>query len=235
MNANNQRFESLFLPVQLERIGYILKDAGFNLSDFKRDLVKIENKDCAVLRYSSNNFYFQFAFPKLSNIWINYSPGKLEVDRSYVINEIDKNRFWNNQLDEMRKWVENLSRETSASNPWSSANFAKALAVHSFDKGEGSRDFTNEERCIISSQLEMIEVALRESKELSKEQLREVTDKLKYLGEASNRLNRVDWRNAAAGVILTFLFQNLLSPETQKNIVGIILELFNQLFGRFLH
>ena len=113
---------------------------------------------------------------------------------------------------------------------WAQIEKAKPLVTGDKISGDELTNFSEEEKIQLRLSINEFRLAIISNFSPSEEKMRIVEDRLHYLGEALDRLNRFDWRGIALSTILSITIA--LSLDTEKG--RLLYELFKRAFATIL-
>ncbi len=208
------------LKSQKNEVFNILQVENLPLSDFKWGTVG----DYSTLNYKNREFYFDFEIHDQETFYFEYSPGKGARKASF------KTEFWQDVLDHVGFWANNLKREITAPDLWE--EFKKYKTSFSLVPSEeivnGNIPFHEVEKIIEA--LHSLESEIKERFELDDQQDQFVHSKLEYLEDAVKRQGRYDWVHTCIGVLLPLAFQLALNSEARE----VLINLFKTFLGPYI-
>lgn len=206
--------------IQLRKITEAIKNAGLTAKDIvveddKKQFVSVRVKD-SPLRYT---FIVHSAhFDQVTYEFVPYKPNnrtsvvKSSSNKSILIDVAIKEIFIGWLENSVKRYL--LNRDM----PDPIDEFIKG-STFSFTEnipGDEESNFTDKEREQIHNAVEQLRLSIIENYQLSNEKLEHIERELKYLKEATHRLNKKDWKAVAEGIIL-----NIAVNLTSEGIVAV--------------
>jgi hypothetical protein len=206
--------KSLILKSQRNSVFEEIRSAGLGPGAFRWTEVpstNTENLLVSQLEHVPTEFFFKFDFHRDSH-WTLYAPGEGRAEEPRYPGS------WDGQLSHLRKWLENLARELDAPDLWSTILEERALVASA--TGElPNTTFAPEEQRRISLAVNELRVFLVATGQLSNEQVRFVSSRLKHLEDAATRLGRKDWITLAIGALTNIIVGIALAPDAARELL----------------
>ena len=111
---------------------------------------------------------------------------------------------------------------------WSQLQFYSPLTTAFID--DDLKQFSSEQKEQIRLSIKDFERLIVENYAPTKEQLKFISDRLSYLGNAVDRLNRFDWKGLAISIVTSIAINLSVDTEGGK----LLFKLFQQAFEIFL-
>ncbi len=170
-------------------------------------------------------YYFLFDYTHDNEHWAVFSPGIEKAVQS------EHTCIWDVQYAFVIQWLSYLKQEVEAPDLWATIGQESALAETVFYKDQANEMFNENEKKILSIQLNEVKKYVAKTITLSQEQYDILNSKLDYLIDASNRLTKKDWITIAAGVFLSAAAGNIIPPTTIKDFLRFVAVALNNVFG----
>jgi len=157
---------------------------------------------------------FQPNFPKLipSTEWMKED----EVIRDFI--------YW------LENHVKPCIQETAEPDLWKLIESQIPLGTESEISQEDTATFSDDEKTRLRMSLNEYRLLLIKNFEPSREELKVIDDRLKYLSDSVDRLNRMDWRSVAFTALIAI--STALALDTDKG--RLLFDLFKQVFSGLL-
>jgi hypothetical protein len=91
--------------------------------------------------------------------------------------------------------------------------------------------FSVAEQLEIAKQLAEIKTHVKQTHALAGDQMQALEERLDYLQDATGRMNRIDWRNAAAGVLLSAIVNAVLPGDATRDVLLMLFRVVGHMFG----
>jgi hypothetical protein len=204
----------------------IALELGFQPVDFIVNPDRIEN----VFKIQFPNYNFRersrldFIIMNKSNSFDEFNiksrkflPGfPLEVNSKEYVN-------FERVISQFKDWLINHVRpyrqELEYPSYWDMYRF-KSFELTSINTNDNST-FDGNEIPVIQSTLEDVKNQIKESFPLNSQQLSSLEEKIEYLKEGVNRLNKTDWKGILLSTILAIAYDLSLNEERRNTLVGI--------------
>jgi hypothetical protein len=206
--------ESLVMKSQANEVFQNIQMHEIPPEDFEWNILpSIFNQSVYVsrLRHKSSGFYFQFDFHN-NRHFCEFSPGNTTPI------EQDFPGTWENQIEYLNSWLNNLQREIEAPDLWGAIANEKVLAEGSSEQDENVQ-FTREEIHRIHENLNEIKHYLISSQPFSPEQLNYLDARFNYLEEAATRVGRKDWIILVVGTLTNTIITLALIPSIARELL----------------
>ncbi len=167
-------------------------------------------------------YYFIFEHTPTHRVSV-YSPG------SDTLHTTASRPEWNQQLRDVRKWLDYLKRESEAPDLWAEIAQETTIAEAASSETASNTPLTPQEQEYISSQLQEIKQYLITTHDLSEDHAEFVEGRLNYLEEAAKREGRQDWLHTAIGVVFTISVGIALAPGAARELLWFVTNTFRQL------
>jgi hypothetical protein len=138
---------------------------------------------------------------------------------------------WQAMIGRLSSWLEEVKRDLETPDLWAELQREAELLGAGSDEIAENTPFTPDEQKEIAGRLQERAEYVRRTYSLSEPQMRLLNAKLDYLVSAAGRLGRIDWRNAFAGAILSFILGATLPPESLRHIFWTLLRAVGHLYG----
>jgi hypothetical protein len=199
-----------------------IESAGLNPNDFK-----FEDKDAEVRlkhRWSESHFIFG---GDAGHYIGSYVAGDLP-DWPYEVYS------WEAVITRVSGWLTDVKLDLDTPDLWAEMQGAAELLGGTSGEANENAPFTPEERKEIELRLREVEQGVKEAYLLSAEQIQILDAKINYLIEATGRLGRTDWHGVFVSVILGYVLQAALPPESARSMFWTfmkLLRIIGHLFG----
>jgi hypothetical protein len=120
---------------------------------------------------------------------------------------------WLLQLEHFWAWLSIVMREAQAPDLWAEAIAAAQSPAVTAGSNE---EFSVAERESVAQLIGGLRQYITERADATDQRLEAVAEQLTYLADASERLGRKDWINAAIGVTLSIVVSGLISPDDAR-------------------
>ena len=128
-------------------------------------------------------------------------------------------------------WLNEVKRDLEIPDLWAELRREAELLGGASNAVDENTPFTPEQQKEIAGRLQELVEYARRTYSLSEPEMQILSAKVDYLVGAADRIGRIDWRNAFAGVILGFILTAALSPESARHIVLTLLRAIGHLYG----
>ncbi len=91
--------------------------------------------------------------------------------------------------------------------------------------------FDNDELARISEQIRQVETYIKNTHELTSEQISRVEARMEQAEEASRRMGRKDWITIFNGAVLSLILTDTITPDTARHVILMTINGLGQLFG----
>jgi len=212
--VGDQRFDSL-LTSQKNALYRLAQDDGWDTGRFRVDDRAYTNgRGSTVFDYADTDYRFEVY---ASSGWFSceFSPGDTTL-------QLSEGASTTSGLAALfRRWLRNLRRELDSPDLWALAGEGWTALGAGRDAAGDDAPFTTEERASIAewarwSKRQVLEAGV------TGEALARANEKLDYLVEASERMPRLDWRNAALGVIIGMVIETALQSDAAHTLFNAI-------------
>jgi hypothetical protein len=214
----------LLLQSQRNEVFRLIQAAGVDPVQFQWDTGP--GVERIVHRPSGHSFSFvQVAGTGRQGILgIRYSPGTMTTTASESL------VHWSQAKDFIHSWLESLERELAEPDLWGELERQRELLGGAAEEIENT-PFTPEEQEEVVARLSEAKEYVRRTQELPPEQIHALETRIDYLIDATGRLPRLDWRNAALGALIGHALQTAVPSEVVRDVLGMIFRGLGQLFG----
>lgn len=210
--------------ISTERFGFYKSD-GEPLfgNDLSRDILEVELPVRITLE--GTEFYFRIRYKHKSDEW----PVEFRADYfpSFGAGQTFDEKTvwsWSGVLKCLRKWIQRLEHEITQPDPWSVYTQGKVLGGDLPSGNIGSERISAEELRRVRNQTRLIrEYVVKEAKP-TKQQLDEINEKLDYMEESAQRLNKRDWANIAISTILNIVTSLAMDRLKAQGLFGLVAE-----------
>ena len=137
---------------------------------------------------------------------------------------------WEAIPDYVYQWAKDVVEYKDAPDLWAQFQRTKEVLASTQYEASENTPFTPAEQAEISNQLREIKAALKESSELTTEQISHIEGRLDEAEKASRRLGRKDWLLLFAGTIFTLIVTDCLTPDLAQHILMLTLHGLSHLF-----
>jgi len=135
---------------------------------------------------------------------------------------------WTETLDAITSWVRAVKNELSSPDLWAElerdSGFQQA-------RDPANTAFSAAEQAEIAEAVNVLQREATRRYSLSDDQVAALATQLQYLAEASMRTGRLDWRNLAAGAIVTLMAEAVLPPDVTRQILVQLMTSVGHLLG----
>lgn len=125
---------------------------------------------------------------------------------------------WGGVMTSFDAWLYQLKSDLETPDLWAELQGEAKLFGDASNTTDDNTPFTQQEKKEIAGQLRKLGEQAQNTYSLSEIQVKELDIKLDYLIKASDRIGRIDWRNALAGAIFGFVLTAALPPETARTM-----------------
>lgn len=199
----------------------VIKNEGWDTSLFSGSDENIDGRPVFVIRLNYSPLKFIVGTSdedslsmdcKFTFLAANYPLSEWVPNAGYAQYEDIENRFkhWLNIVNEYIEDMNTTDLWTTLTDEFSTLD-QKAI--------QGNTVFTQSEKVKISDSLYKLLNDAREKQILNARQMELLTEKVEYLIEASDRLGRKDWINAATGALFGYLFQAALTSDNARTLL----------------
>ncbi len=164
--------------------------------------------------------YFSFSINKRNQTEYNLTIYPVDNKNGYSVGA-----KWENVLTYFEKWAKAIKSELSTPTGWETFDSENYMKTEFSDLKE---KFSVEEQELIKQNLKELTSKIKQL-ELNEEVFKTFETKLDELSKKVDKLNKFDWKSLFIGTIVSLLFTFGLPPETS----GFIWELVKTTFSRF--
>ena len=189
----------------------------------------------SLLVYPEMDAHYKFDYWGTGNSKISAvrKPGlHLPQDRSLDL------KTWEEQLAHFKEWLKLLKADIEAPNWLEILTKERELLESSISASDENERFTEEEKSIVSEQLdgiqELLVNALKEQNlplEEHKTKLDLIAKEVLYLKEGADRLGKKDWKNTAISTFFGLISTVAFSSEARTTIINAVKNLVDYLSG----
>jgi hypothetical protein len=222
--------ERILLRAQINDVLMTIKELGLKPEDFrwaKEKSYRVEGLKVWKIVHLPTGYYFIFDFSN-ELAWPRYSVMFPNKEGSIFA---DTHSAWTTQLILFRSWVTIVKNDIDIPDPWDIFSDKEGVFETSFEIESGNELFNQEEQNAISEKLQEIRDKFRGNKDINAEHMKIIEDRLQYLDEASKRLGRKDWLNAAIGVSFGVVTQMGISSHLAQEIFKFLVGTFANILG----
>ena len=223
--------EFLLLTTQKNDVLEAIQRQGFAPDEFDWDKVGLQGDMMAddglvsVLRHKSSGYRFFFDMRRENVFWATYRPG-LQSPQEHI-----EAPAWPYMLELVKKWAANVRREVGAPDLWGQWEFQTPVRDSGAAFEDDMKPLSADEKRQIQEGLANLRTLIAEEFRPIEERLGEIEKRLQYLSDATERLNRFDWRGAAFNTALTIGACLSLDTEGGSRLFG----LFKQALSAIPH
>jgi hypothetical protein len=116
-------------------------------------------------------------------------------------------------------WLEELKHDLETPDLWVELRREAELLGGASNEVKENTPFTGEEQKEIEGRMRALTEGLKLTYSLAEPEMQILNAKVDYLIDAASRLGRIDWRNAFAGVILSYILTLALPPDSARAIL----------------
>jgi hypothetical protein len=201
----------------------LLVKNGNNVTEF--ELSQTETKNITILHRKTALWFhletiLQHDFSKFTGMFKPFSPSQSAVkfpSQPNIMTDFEGVKRYFSDWTEVH--VKAAMEEHEAPDLWEIVK-ANPLAITSINFSE-NKPFEIEERKQIQLGLDEIKFLLKQNFDLSQEQLALANQKIDYLKDATDRLNKTDWKGIAISTVFSIAYDLSLSPEKQSMLMGL--------------
>jgi hypothetical protein len=221
------------LPSQRNDVLLAIQAAGLDPADFEwRTHTKVTgagrtraNETIPVLWFQKSKYFFAFEYPTGgSGHAARFSPGEEHLTDHRGATT------WINQLRLVDHWLEYLKREVTAPDLWGAVAEGSTLLQGATGSASENTPFTSSERERIAASLRELKDYAIATYQLTTDQTASLEGRIQYLIEASGRLSRKDWINAAVGALMGFVMTAALQGDQARDFILMTGRALNWLF-----
>jgi hypothetical protein len=129
---------------------------------------------------------------------------------------------WDSLLSAVSSWLREVKEDLETPDLWAELHRQAELFARDSSETNENKGFTPEEQREITARLRELGERLREYS-LSEPVMQILNEKLEYGADAASRLGRIDWRNACAGAFIGYVLTAALPPESARSILSAFL------------
>jgi len=137
---------------------------------------------------------------------------------------------WETTLRRISSWLDEVKRDVETPDLWAELQNEAELIGVTYEDIENT-PFTQEEKNEITHEFSEFADYAQRIYPLSAGQMNVLNAKLDYLVKATDRLGRIDWRNALVGVIMGYVLTIALPPESARSMFFILLRGISKIYG----
>lgn len=205
---------------------------GYDANDFDLIIETKRNGEYSTLRHRSSGFNFIFFNPSDSYeefmvLYSLFAPAKetnwIPEEGGYINFQLAMNNFEYWLSEDLKNFIEDVNEIDL----WEAYNAEdKVLEVHKIDFDDKST-FSLDERIQIKNSINDLKYLIQKNLQTNEQEQKLVEARLDYLVEASNRLNKFDWKSVTLNTIISISIT--LSLDTEKG--RMLFDLFKKVFG----
>lgn len=182
-----------------------------------------ENEDEAWIKHKPSNAHFTIS-GNSSKYSVTYAAGDSPAWR------VEK-YSWESVMASFGTWLYYLKSDLETPDLWAELQEEAELFGAASDTADDNTPFTQQEKKEISTQLRRLGKKAQATYSLSEIQTRNLNTKLDYLIGASERLNRIDWREAFIGALISFVLSAALPPESARHLFLMVIGGIGHIYG----
>ena len=138
---------------------------------------------------------------------------------------------WQAVMRYVSRWLGDVKRDLDTPDLWAELQSEAELLGATYNEDTDNTPFTSQEKTEIAERLHEFAEYAEHTYSLSEAQKSDLNAKLDYLVEATDRVGRVDWRNAVVGAIFAFVLTAALPPESARDLLHMLLRVISHLHG----
>lgn len=201
-----------------------IREAGFDIASFTfcdlPDPYVKTNGFFSKLDYKMGEYFYTFEKGERGFQSV-MSPGlACRAERKYFENRSEQITF-------IRFWLRLLKQEIETDDPWDEFVGKSESDASTFIGSIDEEMFTDDEKASIRRTLADVKKEIATAFDLSPEEAAAVGEKLNYVDEALDRLNRFDWRSVATGVITNIATTLAFSHEARSTLFALFKAAFS--------
>jgi hypothetical protein len=131
---------------------------------------------------------------------------------------------WATVPEAVKRWAGEVKRDAETPDRWAELQRQRELFSGAWTAGIQNTPFTPDERTAIVEQVRQVKELISETYALSEAQMESLEERLDYVAEASGRMGRKDWALLVGGVMLAWLLESLVPPDTVQHIFSTLSE-----------
>ncbi len=168
----------------------------------------------SVLEHKPTGYAFSFDV-RNEHFFVQFSPSSESPEKNAMCNS------WEEMLEWVSCWLQNLKRESSAPDVWQELAQGRVL-LQAFEKSQ--EPFTEAERSSLHTALADIHRQIADQNRLSASESQFLKAKLEYLADGLDRMPREDWTHTAVGVFFTIAVGLALAPEQARSLFHLVVK-----------
>ena len=193
----------------------VVQKVGMNPSEFEwaeRPSRFRPQHPAPVLVHSSSSHYFQFDVHPREGQCVFFTPGVGKYEESQIVGG------WERMAPYIYTWLNLLKAEVSQPDMWESLASEKRLITNVQPGKPDDLPFNEDEIKRIDKSLLEIKEYLGSTQNLSEQQMKIIDARLRYLGEAAQRMGRKDWGLLVVGVLTNIAISAAFTPSTSHEL-----------------
>jgi hypothetical protein len=198
-----------------------IAEAELAPDEFELSFDRSERK--TLLNHKRSSAFITISSGDYEKVWIEY-----EVADGPRNSSPEDEHEW---LPAVKSWLALLKRDLETPDLWATLRQQQTMLDNRPMDADANTPFTTEEQQQIATQLSEIKVYVKETYELSGDQMRLLEGQLNYLQGAAGRMGRIDWRNAVTGVLLGTVVNAVLPGEVARDALLMLLRSVGHMFG----
>ncbi|MEP2446005.1 MAG: hypothetical protein ABJI69_02165 [Balneola sp.] len=191
-------------------------------SSFKRDMI------VSKLNHKRSEYFFVFdqdSYLKFRNI---FSPA---VQRNYTEEQVDE---WESVISLVGLWAYLLKEEINSPDLWSISSSNKEIISYDIEKDQNN-SFTQTSIQLIDSKLNELKNYTIQIANLGDKEIAFLEARISYLKNASQRVNKKDWKLIFIGVLFNIIVGLGLQSDYADEILSFANQLFRELYQHLLN
>lgn len=191
-----------------------IKRGGFDPVEFDRD----EGDEAVAIRHRQSGSELILDDGRMARYSVSWTVG----DEPRKTHEVDT------PSEGILLWLEELKLDLETPDLWATLRQQREMLDTSPTE---NTPFTADEQQEIVKELSEINVYVKQTYALPGDQMRALEGRLDYLQDAASRMGRVDWRNAATGVLLGTIVNAVLPGDAVRDALLMLFRSVGHMFG----
>lgn len=196
------------------------------ISSYSGFIIEVVNSQLKFEVIVSNNSYEEFNYR-----YIRFGP-------NYTLTEFNLDETWEafrNTTEAFEQWIVNhvkdYTDEQTLPDLWAQLEQQREFIPSAKMEKDDTLPYSEEEKAQLRLSINEFRLQIVNNFDHNEDQLKIIDDRLTYLSEALDRLNRVDWKAVALSSIISI--STALSLNTEKG--ELLFNLFKQIFSKIVY
>jgi len=202
-----------------------VNEEGFDPREFELVDRQSEGGVWPTLMHTPTAFSFTIIETQDARFRVTFMPGETTWRESYG------NGSWDQVIaTRLPMWLRYVRREIEAPDLWGELRREAELVAGDLNAADNT-PFSPDEQAQVRRHLDEVKQLIRANQALTATQLDAIDSRIDYLAEATERLGRIDWREAFVGSMLGLVVQSVVPPQPIREVMFFVLRAVGHMFG----